>query len=79
MRHIYVVCSAGYVHKPLIAFSDYDEAAEFAKQMPNSWLNDLFEVQLAEGGLFDEMYRELGRKLDSEGIENVGVEFEARQ
>lgn len=78
MRHIFVVYSSNYDHTPLIAFSDYNEAKEFAKKnerLLNAWEDDLHEVQLAEGGLIDELLRGLERKLDREGIKITGIDF----
>lgn len=78
MRHVYVVCKPDYGHAPLIAFSDRNEAAEFAKKnerIEGTFEDNLFEVQLVEGDLIEELMLAIERKLAAEGIEIDDIEF----
>lgn len=77
VRKIFVVMNGRlYDVKPVMAFSDELEAADFAKKLHgDDCFEHVFEVQLVEGSIIDELLRGLERKLDREGIEITDIEF----
>lgn len=82
LRHIFVVGKRKDGSNPVMAFTDANEARDFAALLLRDSYSieepvDLIkEIQLAEGSAIEEMLRILERKLDREGIEITGVEFE---
>ena len=82
IRHIYIVNSSRHGGTPLMAFSDVNEAREFASRvLVDSYsyhdAGELIkEVQWSEGSAVDEMLKILERKLERDGIEITDVEFE---
>lgn len=78
VRKIFVVMNGRvYDVKPVMAFSDENEASDFAAKLHDEdYMEFVHEIQLAEGSIIDELLRGLERKLDREGIEITGVEFE---
>lgn len=81
VRKIYIVLNGRYSPKPVMAFSDENEACDFAVKLHDKYYDDdyrdnIVEVQLVEGSIIDELLRGLECKLDREGIEITGVEFE---
>ena len=78
LRKIYVVTDGKYNESPIMAFSDENEAIDFAERI-HSQIHAgeyLYTIQLAEGSVIDELLCGLERKLNKEGIEITGVEFE---
>ena len=80
VRKIYVVMNGRfYDTKPVMAFTDEHEASDFSSKLNDeNYLDYIVEVQLSEGSIIDELVRGLERKLDREGIEITGVEFEGK-
>ena len=82
LRHIFVVSKRKDGSNPIMAFTDANEARDFATHLLRDTYSidepvDLItDIQLTEGSAIDEMLRILERKLDREGIEITGVEFE---
>ena len=68
-----------YAPKPVMAFSDEHEANDFAAKLHDEdYMENVCEIQLAEGSIIDELLRGLERKLYREGIEIMDVEFEGK-
>ena len=78
LRKIYIVTDGRYSESPVIAFSDENEARDYANRLHDSERVSeyIYCIQLVEGSVIDELLRGLERKLDAEGIEITGVEFE---
>ena len=82
IRHIYIVNSSRHGGTPLMAFSDVNEAREFASRALVDYCSYhdagelIQEVQLSEGSAIDEMLKILYRKLKRDGIEITDIEFE---